>query len=102
WLPVVVCCGFNGLVALAGRGFLLTFRALGGGVGLLFQTSSFALLFRSGCKGLVALAGRGVQLTLRGLYFGLQVGKRCGSLGALLLQDSESLCRRAGSFLQTA
>ena len=50
---------------------------------------------------LVALACRGVQLTLRGLYLGLQVGKGCGSLGVLLLQVGEILCRRAGLFLQT-
>jgi hypothetical protein len=63
-------------------------------------TKGFSLAFGvcGGREGLVAFAGRGVQLTLRGLY-GLQVGKRCGGLGALLLQVSEILCRRAGLYL---
>jgi hypothetical protein len=59
---------------------------------------------QDGCDGresLVALAGRGVQLVLRGLYLGLQAGERCGSLGGLLLQGGEILCRPVGLFLQT-
>jgi hypothetical protein len=40
-------------------------------------------------------------LRLRGLYLGLQAGERCGSLGGLLLQGGEILCRRIGLFLQT-
>ena len=41
------------------------------------------------------------SLRLRGLYLGLQVGKGCGSLGALLFQVGDMLRRRARLFLQT-
>jgi hypothetical protein len=66
------------------RLFLQTGEALGGSVGLLFQTAQLAFGVCDDRDSLVALARRGVQLTLRGLYLGLQLGKGFGDLGALL------------------
>jgi hypothetical protein len=82
--------------------FLQTGEALGGSVGLLFQTAQLAFGVCDDRDSLVALARRGVQLTLRGLYLGLEVGKGFGGLGAFLFQVGDILRCRARLFRRLA